>query len=221
MVAEGTLWQKRNMKWSRLTPPFRPLSRAALAAACAFCLLPAASSADPETEARYPFDPACPWGRIANGKGMLHRCLSQAEAEQIFSADRNAPKGSLPESKVPAPGGDASPPQVSTGPVSVQLVQIHASEGEISFGKLGKPMDRYRECIEENGGLTLDKGALTLSFLVRAELVRAEGVEVKRFAGISKKAARCIADVVDRRQTGTPSVAMTGVELSFEITRAK
>src|SRR6187402_1700419 len=34
---------------------------------------------------RYPYDPACPWGRIANGKGLVVRCLSEAEAQTLRS----------------------------------------------------------------------------------------------------------------------------------------
>jgi len=52
---------------------------------------------------------------------------------------------------------------------------------------------------------------------VQAEFARAEGVTVKSHKGVSEKTARCIADVVDRRQVGTPSVPMTGVELTFEL----
>src|SRR3954466_16117152 len=29
---------------------------------------------------RYPYDPACPWGRISNGKGLIVRCLTEPEA---------------------------------------------------------------------------------------------------------------------------------------------
>ena len=32
---------------------------------------------------RYPYDPACPWGRIGNGKGIIVRCLSEAEAQAL------------------------------------------------------------------------------------------------------------------------------------------
>ena len=32
---------------------------------------------------RYPYDPACPWGRIGNGKGLIVRCLSEAEAQTL------------------------------------------------------------------------------------------------------------------------------------------
>ena len=40
---------------------------------------------DPESLLRrYPFDPACPWGRISNGKGMIVRCLSEDESAAVL-----------------------------------------------------------------------------------------------------------------------------------------
>lgn len=188
-------------------------------------LVPLTGVADPQTEARYPFDPACPWGRLSNGKGMLHRCISEAEAVQLAAAVKTTPpQGALPEAKPTSKPEPAAEPEPATSeksaPVSVTLAAIKADDGAMGFGKLAKPMDRYRECIEENGGLTTGKGQVVLTFLVRAEFVRAEGVEVKKFSGVSKKAARCLADVVDRRQTGAPSVPMTGVELTFDIAKA-
>lgn len=194
---------------------------------------PWVGTADPEVEARYPYDPACPWGRISNGKGMLHRCLSESEARKLASdAKSSPPRGSLPENgaaapekKIAEPKPTEAPAPVETSvakvkPVSVQLTSIQAAEGSISIGKLGKPMDRYKQCIEENGGLESSRGTVVVQFLVRAEFGRAEGVEVKRASGVSKKAARCLADVVDRRQVGLPSVPLTGVDLTFEITAA-
>src|SRR5215207_2879231 len=32
---------------------------------------------------RYPYDPASLWGRVANGKGTIVRCLSEQEATQL------------------------------------------------------------------------------------------------------------------------------------------
>ena len=34
---------------------------------------------------RYPFDPACPWGRVGNGKGMVVRCISEDEAKAYYA----------------------------------------------------------------------------------------------------------------------------------------
>ena len=47
-------------------------------------------AADPLS--RYPYDPACAWGRIANGRGLVMRCLTQAEANELL---RRAPPAPL------------------------------------------------------------------------------------------------------------------------------
>ncbi len=210
--------------------PRRAQGRLLLALAAAALLVPLASSADPETEARYPFDPACPWGRVANGRGMLLRCLSEAEAQRLAQAGPSTPRGALPDktnadtpSREPVLEDKAPPAEEpkKKGDVQVSLGPIVADEGAITLGKLSKPLDRYKQCIDDNGGLTAAKGTVVVQFLVRAEFGRAEGVEVKSATGVSKKAARCLADVVDRRQPGPPSSAMTGVSLTFEITHAK
>jgi len=199
----------------------------------ALVLLPLVGSADPETEARYPFDPACPWGRISNGKGMLQRCISEAEAQKV-AADAKALETKAQTAKpvtsaAPTPAEVAVEPATepvvdataSAGPVVVKLGPLVAEQGELGLGKLGKPLDRYQACIQDNGGLSAAKGNVVVQFLVRAEFGRAEGVEVKKAIGVSKKAARCLADVVDRRQVGAPTVPLTGATLSFEITPSK
>lgn len=204
--------------------------------------LSSGTRADTDAEARYPFDPACPWGRVANGQGMLKRCLSEAEAKRVFDGLEKAPKEPVACSPVVATTGATTtgePSPISSPraapaeavpsdgkattarPFSVKLAQIQAEEGEIGLGKLTKPMDRYRKCVEDGGGLTTPKASVTLSFLVRAEMGRAEGVEVKRVSGVSKAIAQCLADVVDRRATGTPTSAMTGVTLTIEIAETK
>ena len=40
---------------------------------------------------RYPFDPACPWGRIADGKGMLVRCIDERESRTLAKAGAATP----------------------------------------------------------------------------------------------------------------------------------
>jgi len=171
-------------------------------------------AADAEAEARYPYDPACPWGRIANGKGMLHRCLSEAEARSVAEADpaKQKPKGALPE------GAPETKPIETSSDFTLEVLPPSPEEGEIALGALSKPVDRYRACVEENGGLTKPSAKVVVEFLVRAERSRAEGTEVSSFAGVSRAAAECLAEVVDRRATGTPSVPMTGVKLTFSLT---
>jgi hypothetical protein len=219
----------------------RVIKRTFALACAAGLLVPLVGAADPATEARYPFDPACPWGRVANGKGMITRCLSEAEAKNLVAprpAPAKPPVAATPTPATPAaasapvaPGtatpAPAAPPTVATPPaeapapvaktVRVEVGPILPEEGELALGALHKPLDKYRECVEQNGGLSGKSGEVQVHFLVRGERSRAEGVEVTKVKGVSQAAASCIADVVDRRRTGTPTVPMVGATLVFKI----
>src|SRR6187551_745159 len=71
-----------------MKPPPR-LKRALIMLPCVSLLLAFGALASGETAdallRRYPYDPACPWGRIGNGKGLIVRCLSEAEAQGLRS----------------------------------------------------------------------------------------------------------------------------------------
>lgn len=217
-------------------------------ATSAVLVIPWVSTADSTAEARYPFDPACPWGRLANGKGMITRCLGEEEGRALLAGGTitttggskvvvrglsENPKSDRPEEVEPTPSqpgpsrtGDATPEKTSpenleekptVRPVRVELGPLIPDEGNVTIGQLGRPMDRYRACVEQNGGLSGSTGEVRVHFLVRGERSRAEAVEVSEFRGVGKKAAQCIADVVDRRATGTPSQPMVGATLVFKL----
>jgi hypothetical protein len=65
-------------------------------------LLPAAldGSAHAEPAPRYPFDPLCPWGRLADGHGMILRCLQAEEANALAA---HAAAASVPSAGEPSP----------------------------------------------------------------------------------------------------------------------
>ena len=183
-------------------------------------VMPLAVAAKTSLQAKYPYDPACPWGRLSNGKGMLHRCLSEQEATQIAQANPLSEKKtaeSTDEKRKPE-GKDAQSKDALPKEVQLSVGPIEASEGDITVGALDKPMDRYKSCIVENGGLTASEGTVVVKFLVRAEAERAEGASVDTFQGMSEKAAKCVAYVVDRRRVGSPSAAVTGAKLHFKFT---
>lgn len=186
-----------------------------------FLLAPSFGQAQAAKESRYPYDPACPWGRLANGQGMLHRCLTEAEARRLAGVDpaKVSPAEGLPPPKdAPAEGSEPTGPNaIEIRDFTIQVGPIRADKGDITIGKLGVPLDRYKACVLENGGLTQKSAKLVVEFLVQAERSRAEGVEVVKTSGLTQKAARCIADVVDRRQVGTPTEAITGAQLTFEL----
>lgn len=159
---------------------------------------------------RYPYDPACAWGRIANGKGMLVRCLEEKEALALVKGDSAKP-ATPPETEPEKPA--------PAGPLKVEVGPITADEGKLGIGQLHVPKDRYRECVEKHGGLSGDDGEVHVRFLVRGDRSRAEGVSVSKRRNMSKEAAKCVADVVDRRRVGTPDKPMVGATLIIKFSR--
>src|SRR3954468_16651958 len=74
---------------------------------------------------RYPYDPACPWGRIGNGKGVIVRCLSEAEAQAL----RAGPvAGAVPAaSAAPAiAASGAVAPVASAAPATEEAPEVDA-----------------------------------------------------------------------------------------------
>ena len=109
-----------------------------------------------------------------------------------------------------APDADAAL-DVTVGPVT-------AEEGTLGIGKLGQPKDKYAACVQKNGGLTGKTGEVAVRFLVRGKGI-AEGVSVSKRTNLSKEAAQCVADVVDRRRVGTPESPMVGATVLVKFTK--
>jgi hypothetical protein len=120
----------------------------------------------------------------------------------------------------PAPPSPPVAPAVKPGQrvVVTDVGPAQADAGELpeAQGQLRRPIDRYARCVEENGGLEGAAGQVTLRFLVR-ERGRAEGVAVKDRRGVSLAAAKCIADVVDRRYVGYPAAPIVGATLTIAL----
>jgi hypothetical protein len=95
---------------------------------------------------------------------------------------------------------------------------VRADEGKLPQAekKLAAARDRYAECVTKAGGLT-GPGEVHVRFLVRAR-GRAEGVSVAKRTGVTPEAARCVAEVVDRRLVGTPDVPMVGATVVIKFT---
>ncbi len=93
--------------------PTPRLKRALIMLSCASLLLAFGALASGETAdallRRYPYDPACPWGRIGNGKGLIVRCLTEAEAQALRAGAVPAPNSSAP----PATSSNTSAPAVT------------------------------------------------------------------------------------------------------------
>lgn len=190
----------------------------------AICSLALANVAIAESPERYPFDPACAWGRLADGHGMLIRCLEPGEATALLEGKLTAakPTSAAAESaaKPTASARQTEPASVSKpGKLVVKKVgPAQADTGELPLAakKLGLPKERYIDCVDKHGGMTADDAKVVVRFLVR-ERGRAEGVSVKSHSGVSKAAAACIADVVDRRYVGYPAAPMVGATIPIEL----
>ena len=173
------------------------------------------AAADRTAEAsRYPYDPVCSWGRLADGRGMLVRCLSERETRSLGSA--TAPVGSAAASAAPeppAPASDRLPVEVDIGPVSVESGKLPEA-----LKKLRAAKDRFKSCVNYQGAITQPNAEVRIRFLVR-ERGRAEGVTVTSRQGVSAKAAKCLADVVDRRNVGTPDEPMVSASVVIKFTR--
>jgi hypothetical protein len=201
-----------------------------------------ATPAQAAEEQRYPYDPVCPWGRVADGRGMLVRCLKQDEVTALGAPaspkpaepaqgkpvavepkDPAASKESVtkdptikdPVVQEPAAKEVAKPREVfvdKVGPIVVDTGEL-----PLAVKKLSEPKDRYLDCVNKNGGLSGDSAEVQVRFLVR-ERGRAEGVTVAKSKGMSAEAARCIADVVDRRYVGYPAAPIVGATLPIVLT---
>jgi hypothetical protein len=166
---------------------------------------------------RYPYDPACLWGRLANGKGTVLRCLTEQEAATL-GMTASAP--AQPVTPAPAtsagPAAPVDPSLAKPGRVEITVGPVVADKGELGLGKLGAPKDRYAKCVEDNGGVRGESGEVHVRFLVRSKGI-AEGVSVQKRLNVSPEAARCIAEVVDRRHVGVPDEPLVGATLQLKI----
>jgi hypothetical protein len=183
---------------------------------------------------RYPYDPVCSWGRVSDGRGMIVRCLTRQEADQL----QRKPVAPVAVTPATAPTAGASVPPASSAPavpsvvapavaeepykLNVDVGPLVADVGRFPQGekKLREPRDRYLACVQQNGGLSEDAGEVVLRFLVR-ERGRAEGVSVSKRRAVSKAAASCLADVVDRRFVGEPDEPMVGASLTLKFAKQR
>ena len=194
--------------------PSKLLYGATLVAAA--LLAPAGSVAAPKTTLPFPYDPLCQWGRLSDGKGFVIRCLSEKEAVGL-----GAPPSKVASASTAPPTSSATP-AAPTAPdaLTVELGPVTADSGALpeALQSLRKANDRYLDCVQKNGGLSSDTAEVQVRFLVRGR-GRAEGTTVKKRRGVSEVAAKCIADVVDRRFVGYPESEMMGATLLVKVRR--
>jgi len=223
-------------------PAPRPRSLAPLAAlgAAGALLLAvrALAAAEPDST---PIDPTCPWGRLADGKGHLVRCLTEAEATRLrtpsafswsdvqkaaeASLSAVAPAEAAPSASPapePPPAAPPGPPQPEIVPLTADVGSVVADTGTLpdAIKSLKKARERLAECVEKNGGLSGDRASIELRFLVQAR-GRAEGVSIKKKRGMTDAAAKCISGVMDRRFVGYPDAPAVGATASVVIAKKK
>jgi len=216
---------------------------------CASLLLAFGALASGETSdallRRYPYDPACPWGRIGNGKGLIVRCLTEAEAQALRAGALPAPATSAPpaassgapalvapassvtavttapaeEAPEPDAGTAAPVPAPSNEKLEITVGPVTADSGTLGVGKLGAARDKYMKCVNDNGGLKDASGEVHVRFMLRQK-GRAEGVSVAKRSGVSAEAARCVSEVVDRRYVGVPAEPMVGATVVIKFSKA-
>jgi hypothetical protein len=219
----------------------KPTKRIALASASvllAFGVVASAETADALLR-RYPYDPACPWGRIGNGKGIIVRCLSESEASALRAGTvaalpsvsaapppvSSAAPSPTPPTTVASPSSDepndadGGPPSATDEKLDVTVGPVTADSGELGIGKLGQPKDRYVKCVNDNGGLKDGSAEVQVRFLVR-QRGRAEGVSVAKRSGLSAEAARCVSEIVDRRYVGVPDAPIVGATVVIKFGKA-
>jgi len=231
--------------------PTPRLKRALIMLSCASVLLAFGALASGETAdallRRYPYDPACPWGRIGNGKGLIVRCLTEAEAQALragavpapassalpaASSSTSAPVAVAPASSATTASAAVAPtdepsepdagvpaPTPSNDKLEITVGPVTADTGTLGIGKLGAARDKYMKCVNDNGGLKDPSGEVHVRFMLRQK-GRAEGVSVAKRSGVSAEAARCVSEVVDRRYVGVPAEPMVGATVVIKFVKA-
>ncbi len=185
-------------------------------------------------ESRHPYDPACAWGRVSNGRGILVRCLTRAEGEALAVKPAPAQSAKPPEPKPSATGAekkkpptDKKQPAPPNEPSSKSkpkkatsvLKAVHVENGTLPKAKarLSKAVTRFNDCVAKHGGMSDGSGSVHVRFMVRERGI-AEGVQVAKRRGISKEAANCVAHVVERRSVGLPSAPILAATAVIEFT---
>lgn len=106
--------------------------------------------------------------------------------------------------------------------LDVEIGAVTADVGALpdAVKSLKKAREKFVECASKPSALTADQAEVEVRFLVQAR-GRAEGVSVKKSRGLTEAAAKCIADVVDRRYVGYPEAPVVGASLTVSIKKKK
>ena len=175
--------------------------------------------------------PHCPHGALEDPHNGFVRCLREDEKDagwlppapqpEAPATDAGAdaappePPSDKPATEKPAPEKPQPPPIVTSSAPKFEGGEVPKAEKFIS-GQI----EGITKCIATNGGLSVKKGSVKLTFLVRAR-GRAEGVEIASSKGISEEAGGCIRALLKNRAVGAPSADPVGVTVTFTLERGK
>ena len=118
---------------------------------------------------RYPYDPACPWGRIGNGKGLIVRCLTEPEAQGLRAGTLAPVGGTLPVASVasapnPAANG-SSAPSVVVPPAAASSATPALAVEPSADADAGAPSPSDEKLDVTVGPVTADSGTLGIGKL--------------------------------------------------------
>ncbi len=175
----------------------------------------------------------CPHGALEDPHRGFVRCLRPEERDAGWLPPAPQPEptppnvgaegpGNAPPPAPPPPAVPAPPPKeekpVPGPPPLVAFTAPKFEGGEVPRAEkfINGLLEVMGKCVADNGGLKGDKGALKITFLVRAR-GRAEGVEVASAKGINPEAANCIRLLLKNRAVGAPSADPVGVTVTFTL----
>lgn len=169
--------------------------------------------------------------RAPNSSSVQPQCAPPAGAAEsatpVHGASALHPAGSAaaPAAVPPAAGtpSTAVAPESSPPPaLDVEIGSVTADVGALpdAVKSLKKAREKFVECASKSGAMTADQAEVEVRFLVQAR-GRAEGVSVKKSRGMAEAAAKCIADVVDRRYVGYPEAPVVGASITVSIKKKK
>jgi hypothetical protein len=103
-----------NRDWKDVVAMIRPSLTTMLLAVFSSLICGDARGTPTETQ-RYPFDPACAWGRVSDGRGLIVRCLTKDESERLSKGPApNPPASTTSDAVAPGAGGSGAAPAPAT-----------------------------------------------------------------------------------------------------------
>jgi hypothetical protein len=148
-------------------------------------------------------DELCPWGRLADGRGTLVRCLNADDARALVGATRPGlvPADSRADSRTAS--GNFSGVDAAPGAVIFEGYRLSSAAPALALLK-----SSYQSCVAKNGGLSRASGELRVRFHVDSHGVTREA-SVSRRRVLTNPAAQCIARTIEHRFVGVPTTGAT------------